>query len=216
MISSLLFDKTPADVRLDGPIEATVHIPLNVARATLRLLSLLIMAGGSLFALVTVAVHFNDPTFLTKIGPASDIAGMSVTVVRILQLLIAAGTLLFAVFGTLRLFALVQSHDAGLSVGPRGITVACDLSSANPRHIAWRSLASIEASKPQGIPTVTLRLRSPDDTSRDYRRFRFWPGSRLTIQTRSLRIKHTDLKMLLDRYFAHYAIAQSPASKEVS
>jgi len=216
MISSLFLDKTPAEVRLDRPIDATVHVPLNLARALLRLLSLLIMAGGSLFALVTVAVHFNDPTFLTKIGPANSLAGTSVTVVRVLQLLIAAATLLFAVFAALRLFALVQSHEAGLNVGPRGVTVACDLRSASPQRIAWRSIRSIEASKPQGILTVVIRLRSPDDASPDYRRFRFWPGSRVTIQTRSLRIKHTDLKMLLDRYFAHYATPPSSSSKEAS
>jgi hypothetical protein len=216
MISSLLFDNTPPDVRIDGPIDATVHIPLNIARAALRLISLAVMAGGSLFALVTVAVHFDDPTFLTKMGPADSLAGTSVTVVRILQLLAAAGTLLFAVFAMLRVFALMQSHDGGLSVGPRGVTVACDLYRATAQRLAWRSIQSIEQSKMQGRPTLTLRLRSPDDTSPDYRRFRFWPGSRVTIQTRTLRIKHADLKILLDRYFAHYAVPQSSSSKEAS
>ncbi len=216
MISSLLFDKTPTDVRLDGPIEATVHVPLNVPRAMLRFLSLLIMAGGALFALVTVAVHFNDATFLTKIGSANYLVGTSVTIVRILQLLIAAATLLFAVFATLRLFALVQSNEAGLMVGPRGITVACDLRTANAQRIVWRSIRAIEPSKSQGLLNVTLRLNPPDDNSRDYRYFRFWRGSELVIQTRSLRIKHTDLTNLLNRYFAEYAIPKTPSSKEAS
>jgi hypothetical protein len=222
MISSLLFDKTAPDVRLDGPIEATVHIPLNVPRTVLRLLSLLLMAGGAVFALVTVAIHFEDPGFLIKNAPAKDLkdvmAAMDATIitVRTLQILIAAATLLFAIFSMLRLFMLVQSHESGLTVGPRGITVACDLRSANPQRIAWRSIRSIETSKPQGILNVVLHLRSPDDTSDDNRRFRFWPGSRVTIPTRSLRIKHTDLTMLLDRYFAQYAVPQSPSSKEAS
>jgi hypothetical protein len=216
MISSLFIDKTPADVRLDAPIDATVRVPLNLARALLRLLSLLIMAGGSLFALVTVAVHFNDATFLTKPGPANSLAGTSVTAVRILQLTIAAGTLLFAVFAALRLFALVQSHEAGLTVGPRGVIVACDMRSATPRRLAWREIGSIQASKSQGIPTHVLHLRAPDDKSVDYSRFKFWPGARVTIQTRSLRISHTDLKILLERYFAHYAVPQSSSSKEAS
>jgi len=217
MISSLLFDKTAADVRLDGPVDATVHIPLNIPRALFRLLSLLFMAGGAVFALVTVAIHFDDPTFLTKNVPTAELTdaiGASVTAVRVLQLLIAAATLLFAIFAMLRLFMLMQSHESGLTIGPRGITVACDLRTANAQRIAWRAIRSIETSKPQGILNVVLHLRSPDDTSNDYRRFRFWPGARVTIQTRSLRIKHSDLKLLLDRYFAHYAVAQTSSSKE--
>ena len=217
MIPSLLFDKTIPDVRIDGPVEAGVHIPLNVPRVVFRMLSLLFMAGGALFALVTVAIHFDDPTFLTKNAPAAelkDALDASVTAVRTLQMLIAAATMLFAVFALLRLLMLVQSHESGLTLSPRGITVACDLRSANPQRIAWKSIRSIEASKPQGILNVVIRLRSPDDTLGNYRRFAFWPGSRVTIPTRSLRIKHTDLKMLLDRYFSHYAVPQSSPSKE--
>jgi hypothetical protein len=219
MMPSLLSDKTSPDVRLDGPIDTTVHIPLNVPRAVFRLLSLLAMAGGAVFALVTVAIHFDDPTFLIKNVPTAELTDAldaSVTAVRTLQMLIAAATLLFAIFAMLRLFMLVQSHESGLIVGPRGIVVACDLRTANPQRIAWRSIRSIETSKPQGILNVVLHLRSPDDNSSDYRRFKFWPGARVTIQTRALRIKHTELKMLLDRYFAHYAIPQSSSSKEAS
>ena len=219
MISSLLFDKASADVRLDAPIEANVHVPLNLPRAVFRMFSLLFMAAGAVFALVTVAIHFDDPTFLTKNATVNDLKDSldaSVTAVRTLQILISAATLLFAIFAMLRLFMLMQSHESGLTVGPRGITVACDLRTANAQRIAWKSIRSIEASKPQGILNVVLHLRSPDDTSSDYRRFRFWPGARVTIQTRSLRIKHTDLKILLDRYFAHYAVPQSSSSKEAA
>jgi len=65
MIPSLLFEKTAPHLRLDGPIGASVHVPLNVPRTVFRMLSLLFMAGGAVVALVTVAFHFDAPTFLT-------------------------------------------------------------------------------------------------------------------------------------------------------
>ncbi len=215
MISSLFFDKTPADLRLDAPVDSTVHVPLNLGRALLRMLSLIIMAGGSLYAIVTVAIHFNDPTFLTKMGDANTVVGDSVTAVRILQIVIAAATLLVGVLGILRSFALMQSRESGLMLGPRGITIACDLRKTTPRWIGWRSIASIDQIK-RGVPAVVLRLRPPDDAAGDYRYFKFWPGSRVIIQTRALLVKPSDLKILIDRYFTHYAIPQSPSSKESS
>jgi hypothetical protein len=172
------------------------------------------MAGGSVFAIVTVALHFNDPTFMMKYGSVDEAFVSTMIAMRILQLMIGGGTLLFGVFGALRMIALLQSHEAGLTVGPRGITIAFDLRNPNGRHIPWRSIAAIELRKPQGIPAVALRLRPPDDPPRDYSRFSRWTGSRVTIPPRSLRVGHADLKMLLDRYFAHYATQTS--SKEVS
>ncbi len=216
MIPALLFDKTPADVRLDAPIDATIHIPLNPFRTFVRLLSLVVVAGGAVFALINVALHFDDPTVASKIGLPGGMWGDTVTWVRILQILISALTLLFAVFGVLRTIALLQSREAGLSVGPRGVTVACDLRHPNGQRLPWHSIAAIEHRKLQGIPAVVLRLRAPDDGLRDYRRFGLWPASRIVIQARWLRVAQADLNALLDRYFAKYAAPQSPLSKEAS
>jgi hypothetical protein len=214
MISALLFDKTPADVRLDAPIDTAVHIPLNHVRAVFRLLSLVVMAGGSVFAIVTVALHFNDATSVTKIKSVDEALGSTMIAMRILQLIIAAATLAFGVFAALRAVALLQSREAGLTVGPRGITLACELRDPNGRQIPWRSIAAIELRKRKGIPAVVLRLCTPDDPLRDNRWFSRWFGSRVTITPRSLRVGHVDLKILLDRYFAHYAVP--PSSKEAS
>jgi hypothetical protein len=216
MINALLFDKTPADVRLDGPIESVVHIPLNHARAVLRLLSFVAMAGGSIFALVTVALHFNDPTFMTKIPSLGDALDSTMIALRILQLMSAVGTLAFGVLGALRVIALLQSHQAGLSVGPRGITLAYELRHPGGLLIPWSSIAKIELRSPRGNPSIVLRLRPPRNADGNYSRFAFWPGARETIPVRSLRVAHGDLKMLIDRYFAHYGNQPSSSSKEAS
>ncbi len=216
MINALLFDKTPNDLRLDAPVESVVHIPLNQPRAIFRMLSFVAMAGGSVYALVTVALHFNDPTFMAKIPTLGDTLDSTMITLRILQLLSAVGTLAFAVLGALRVIALLQSAQAGLSVGPRGITLAYELRHPGGRLIPWSSIAAIEARKPQGVPSIVLRLRPPKNVEGNFSRFSLWPGARVTIPVRSLRVAHGDLKILLERYFARYATPSSSSSKEVS
>ena len=89
MISSLLFDKTPADVRLDAPIGATVHIPLNIPRAMLRLLSLTIMAGGALFAQNGGIIDLNAN--LTTINGANVYIDAASTITPVAQLTALTG-----------------------------------------------------------------------------------------------------------------------------
>jgi hypothetical protein len=220
MIGTLLFDKTPPDVRLDRPIETVVHIPLNHVRAVVRLLSLLVMVGASIYAIVTVSLHFNDPKFIAPLHSLDksldEALDATFIALRILQLMSAAGTLAFGVFGAMRAIALLQSRESGLSIGPRGVTIACDLRHPGGRLVLWRSIASIEPIASRGSPTITMRLNSPDEMTRRNNFFSRWFGPRVTIPVRSLHVRAVDLKILLDRYFAHYATPHSPSSKEPS
>ena len=64
-----------------------------------------------------------------------------------------------------------------MSVGPRGITSPANC--ATGQRLTWHRSGD-RARKLQGVPSIVLRLRSPEDVV-DFSRFSFWPGARVTI-----------------------------------
>jgi len=185
--------RTPADVRLDVPIETSVRIPLHKGRIFAKALSGLLVALGSGVALT-----------LGVLGTLRHYGELS-------QEIMLAIAVLGGLAAMLRGISQLQDAEAGLVVGPRGLTIhAGGVSTLNP--IPWSAVSGLETKRHRGLPYVAVQLRDAERFLPERGVLGGWlsafnrriAGGALTISPQWLQVSMPDLESLLRRYFAHY------------
>ena len=207
--------KTPADVRLDMPIESTVRIPLHKSRIAVQAIAALIaifVSGRVLLFGTSSAFHYKDPVAILT-------ASMALSIGNIIAIVAASIALISSASVLLRSIAKLQDAEPGLTVAPRGLKIRSENVTPTTETIPWSAIKSLETKRMRGFPYIAVQLNDPA---------RFLAGSStvgaavaklnggvagapITISPKLLQISMTDLESLLQRYFAHYA---APASSK--
>jgi hypothetical protein len=193
--------RTPADVRLDLPIEATIHVPLDRRRIAMQTLVGLVVTLLTTTWLILMALGSVQGDSWQVMLPVHQSNGWQL-----------AGTciaLAGAISAALRGMRRLQDPEPGLVVGPRGLRVRSGESTLQSETIPWSAIRAVETRGQRGRPYIALQLREPQRYAPPASVFN-WPGRRLrgdalAISPQFLRIGLPDLEALLRRYFEHYS-----------
>ena len=182
--------RTPADMRLDLPIDATIRVPLDKRRLGMQVLA------GVFVTLVTTTVLILMALGILHRNNDWQLAGTCIAL---------AG----AISGALRGMRRLQDPDPGLIVGPRGLRMRSNDSALQAETIPWNAIRSLEMHGKRGRPYIALHLREPQRYAPPASAFN-WLGRRirgdaLAISPQWLRIGLPDLEALLRRYLEHYS-----------
>jgi len=185
--------RTPADLKLDLPIDATIRVPLNKRRIALQALVGLIVTLATTATLILMALDVlqrSNDWQLT--GTALALAG--------------------AISSMLRGMRRLQDPEPGLIVGPRGVRIRSDEKAQTSETIPWNAIGSLETRGHQGRMYVALLLREPQRYAQPSSLLGYlfgWLDRRaregvLVISPQWLRIALPDLETMLRRYLQHY------------
>jgi hypothetical protein len=238
-ITTLFDGKTSTDVRIDGPIESTVRIPLHDGRIVWRLLCAVAVVVFSAYALVHQALDYEprrESSVVDIIGqrdlhdvPADkrEIVTKAVSYPGAVQkytrdygrewrIFVTVVALLTAMFTFFREMARLQSMDPGMIVAPSGLTINSEATHRIANRIAWPEIAAIEDKSYKGRASVAIKLRDPERIlggGSFFSRLTQKSGdARIVIAPGSLRIDKPDLKNLLARYFDAYGAKRTESS----
>jgi hypothetical protein len=186
--------RTPADLKLDQPIEVTVRVPLDKRRIAQQALAGLLVTLATTVVLILMALGIRPGNDWQVAGTCFALAG--------------------AIFGALRGMRRLQDADPGLVVGPHGLRIRSNDGALQSDTIPWSAIQSVETRGRHGRPYVALHLRDPQryaPATPTLNPFgwigRSVRGDSLAIAPQFLRIALPDLEALLRRYFDHYSTA---------